>query len=147
MRRMSLALSFLAFATAAVAGADPETQIRASLARWVKDFNAGDLKAAARVWAPDLVGWAPEGQDDTYALEQEFAAKASGRPPSAAYALEIVEVMVSGDLAVVRDKWTETPRSDPSKSRTFRSFEVWRRQPDGSWKIARWIDGPIKEAK
>jgi hypothetical protein len=23
-----------------------------------------------------------------------------------------------------------------------RSFEVWRRQPDRAWKIARWISAP-----
>jgi hypothetical protein len=23
-----------------------------------------------------------------------------------------------------------------------RSFEVWRRQPDRTWKIARWISAP-----
>jgi steroid delta-isomerase len=143
-----LAILGMALATIAHAGpAEDEAQIRASLARWVTSFNSGDLKAAAEVWAPDLIGWAPEGQDDTYAGEKEFAARASGKPPGASYALEINEVMVSGDLAVVRDTWTETPRADPSKARTFRSFEVWRRQTGGSWKIARWIDGPFREVK
>ena len=126
--------------------AQDEAAIRSRLANWVKDFNAGDLKAAAQVWAPDLVGWAPEGGDDTYSREMEFASRAAGKPPATTYALEIDEVIVSGDLAVVRDTWTETPRAEPAKARRFRSFEVWRRQPDGSWKIARWIDGPIQPA-
>jgi steroid delta-isomerase len=150
MKRTGLTLVVLVVLTALAGGAgtkDPETRIRGSLAAWVKAFNSGDLKAAASVWAPDLAGWAPEGLDDTYALEQEYAAKDSGKPPSVIYSLEIVEVMVSGDMAVVRDKWTESLRENPSKARTFRSFEVWRRQPDGSWKIARWIDGPIKEVR
>jgi len=128
-----------------VAGRD-EAQIRAALAGWVQAFNSGDLKKAAEVWAPDLVGWSPEGTDDTYAVEKEYAAKGDGKLPGATYALTINEVIVSCDLAVVRDTWTETPRKDPSKSRTFRSFEVWRRQTDGAWKISRWIDGPISEA-
>ena len=126
--------------------AQDESVIRSRLAGWVKAFNAGDLKAAAQVWAPDLVGWAPEGEDDTYAREMEFASREAGKPPAATYALEINEVIVSGDLAVVRDTWTETPRAEPAKARRFRSFEAWRRQPDGSWKIARWIDGPIQTA-
>ena len=141
--------TLLVFAASSVSAspADDEAKIRAALARWVKSFNSGDLKAAAQVWAPDLDGWAPEGADDTFAQEQEYAAKASGKLPGATYALQINEVIVSGDLAVCRDTWTETPRADSAKARTFRSFEVWRRQPDGSWKIARWIDGPVKEAK
>jgi steroid delta-isomerase len=143
-----LAAAIFAVGAAARAGpSEDEARIRASLAGWVKAFNAGDLKAAAEVWAPDLVGWPPEGPDDTYAREREFAAKGAGRPPTVTYALEINEVLVSGDLAVVRDTWTETSRAEPSKSRTFRSFEVWRRQRDGSWKIVRWIDGPVREVK
>ena len=127
--------------------AEDEAQIRASLARWVASFNSGDLKAAAEVWAPDLLGWPPEGEDDTYAAEKAYAEKGGGKPPSATYALQINEVIVSGDLAVVRDTWTETPRAEPAKAQTFRSFEVWRRQPDGAWKISRWIDGPPNPAK
>lgn len=147
--RTGLAAAIVLAAGAAVrAGtSEDEAQIRASLARWVQAFNSGDLKTAAEVWAPDLIGWAPEGEDDTYALEHDFAARAQGKPPSTTYALEINEVMVSGDLAVVRDTWTETPRADPAKARVFRSFEVWRRQKDGSWKISRWIDGPPRPAK
>lgn len=140
------ATALRAAATRSSDQAEAEAKIRSSLAEWVQAFNSGDLKTAATIWAPDLVGWAPEGADDTYTREQEFAARVSGQSLSTTYALKIDEVIVSGDLAVVRDRWTETSRTDPAKARIFRSFEVWRRQPDGSWKIARWIDGPIREA-
>jgi ketosteroid isomerase-like protein len=62
--------------------------------------------------------------------------------------LTINEVIVDGSLAVVRDTWTQTTRQDsgPDKVATFRSYEVWRRQPNGTWKISRWIDGPMKPA-
>jgi ketosteroid isomerase-like protein len=132
-----------AFASAEAREApSPESQIRASLAGWVIAFNSGDYKAALKVWAPDLIGWAPEGSDDTYAREEKDALAAQGKQPTVLFTLEIVEVTVSGDMALVRDIWTETPRSDASKARRFRSFEIWRRQPDTSWKISRWIDGP-----
>jgi ketosteroid isomerase-like protein len=122
-----------------------EAQIRAALADWVKSFNAGDYARAATIWAPDLVGWYPGGADDTYAEEVERARRPRDPDaPRVEYALTIVEVMVSGDLAVVRDEWTETvaPRAPgaPTKRTTFRSYEVWRRQADASWRIARWID-------
>ena len=50
-----------------------EQQIRAALARWVEATNRGDYKTAFSVWAPDLIGWAPDGSDDSYAAEQKFA--------------------------------------------------------------------------
>jgi ketosteroid isomerase-like protein len=121
-----------------------EQQIRAALARWVEATNRGDYKTAFTVWAPDLIGWAPDGSDDSYSAEQKFAMRAA-QLPKTTYALVINEVIVDGSLAVVRDTWTQTTRSGAGadKRETFRSFEVWRRQPDASWKISRWIDGPL----
>jgi ketosteroid isomerase-like protein len=121
-----------------------EQQIRAALAQWVEAANRGDYKTAFNVWAPDLIGWTPEGDDDSYAGEQKFAMQPM-QPPKTTYTLTINEVIVDGSLAVVRDTWTQITRSDAGtdKREKFRSFEVWRRQPDASWKISRWIDGPL----
>lgn len=149
-RTMGALMAAAALAASGLAWGTPqedETAIRAELSTWVAAFNSGDLEKASKVWAPDLIGWPPEGPDDTYALEKKFAELSDRKPTSATYALEINEVLVDCDLAVVRDTWTETPRADPTKARTFRSFEVWRRQPDGIWRIARWIDGPYSPAK
>ena len=90
-----------------------------------------------------MVGWAPDGVDDDYQSEAE-SAKAPPLPPKTMYALTINEVIVDGSLAVVRDTWIETTKQDfgPDKVDTFRSYEVWRRQPDERWRISRWIDGP-----
>jgi ketosteroid isomerase-like protein len=131
----------------AVADAAAEKTIRAELAQWVEAANRGDYKSAFAVWAPDLIGWAPGGDDDTYAREQRYAAQPAGSP-QATYALTINEVIVDGSLAVVRDTWTQTTKAGGSEKReTFRSFEVWRRQADASWKISRWIDGPLQAAR
>ena len=157
MQRPSFLLLLVASAAACaahpphVASADQaradEAQIRASLAAWVQAFNGGDYARAATVWAPDLDGWSPDGPDDTYAAEQESTRRTPDpKAPRVEFALTVVEVIVSGDLAVVRDQWTQTvaPAGGAASKTTFRSFEVWRRQPDGSWKIARWIDGPTR---
>jgi len=134
-----------AYADPAPANGVAEKAIRASLAAWVEAANRGDYKAASVVWAPDLIGWPPEGPDDTFARESEYA-KLPVKPPQTTYALAINEVIVDGSIAVVRDTWTQTTRqaSAADKVETFRSFEVWRRQPDASWKISRWIDGPMQ---
>jgi len=141
-----LALAPLVHADSAADNAAAESQIRASLAQWVEAANRGDYKSAFSVWAPDLIGWAPDGADDTYAREQKFA-QLPAQPPTTTYALQINEVIVDGTLALVRDTWTQTTRAQPAdKVETFRSFEVWRRQTDGAWKISRWIDGPMHAA-
>jgi ketosteroid isomerase-like protein len=139
-----LAASCLAHADAASANAEAEKQIRAALAHWTAAANRGDYASAFSVWAPDLIGWAPAGADDSYEREAQYA-KLPQSPPKTTYALTINEVIVDGSIAVVRDTWTETAQQDsgPAKVNTFRSFEVWRRQPDQSWKISRWIDGPL----
>jgi len=129
-----LAIACVVHAVPAAPNAVAEQQIRSALAGWVEAANRGDYKTAAAIWAPDLIGWAPEGPDDTF--EREAAgAKLPVEPPSTTYALTINEVIVDGSLAVVRDTWTQTTRqSTGDKVSTFRSFEVWRRQPDRSWK-------------
>jgi ketosteroid isomerase-like protein len=141
-------LSLFAVASLAHAAADnaaAEKQIRSALSAWVQAANRGDYKAASSVWAPDLIGWAPSSPDDSYAREAQYA-KLPVKPPQTTYALKIDEVINDGSLAVVRDIWTQTTKQDsgPDKAETFRSFEVWRRQPDKTWKISRWIDGPLK---
>jgi ketosteroid isomerase-like protein len=122
-----------------------EKDIRAALAQWTEAANKGDMKAALSVWAPDLIGWPADGPDDTYPLEARYANQPQG-PLKTTYGLTINEVIVDGSLAVVRDTWTETTSQDssPDKVATFRSYEVWRRQSDKTWKISRWIDGPSK---
>jgi ketosteroid isomerase-like protein len=152
MNRLCLALILLvgagvARADAVADSAAAEKQIRAALAGWVEAANRGDYKAALDVWAPDLIGWSPDGPDDSYAREAAGAKGPSG-PVNTTYALTINEVIVDGSLAVVRDTWTQTTRQDSGRDKvaTFRSYEVWRCQPDSTWKISRWIDGPMKPA-
>jgi ketosteroid isomerase-like protein len=118
---------------------DDEAAIRARLAQWVQQYNAGDYAAAATIWAPGLVGTPGGGSPDiTYDREQANAKRASGTP-SEQFELQIDEVIVVADLAVVRDTWHAI---GPNTKATFRSQEVWERQTDGQWKISRWIDAP-----
>jgi ketosteroid isomerase-like protein len=151
--RHLLCIALMTAAPAAFGGASAsntlaETQIRSALADWVSAANRGDYKAALKVWAPDLIGWAPDGVDDTYQREAA-SAELPIQAPKTTYKLLINEVIVDGSLAVVRDTWIETTKreSGPEIVSQFRSYEVWRRQPDKTWKISRWIDGPVLPSK
>jgi steroid delta-isomerase len=120
-----------------------ETRIREALADWVKATDAGDRHRANQIWARDLIGYYPGQPDDTY--EREIAAESRPRGPSRAkISLSVIEVIVSGDLAVVHDVWRYhwlTP--NPTAADSIRGFEVWRKQADGSWKISRWLTAPF----
>ena len=123
--------------------------IRTALAAWVDAANREDWKAAARVWAPDLDGWYPGQPDETYEKEMKSAAHPRAGRPHTRYEVNIVEVLVSGRMAVVRDIWRFTTAADTRDSAVsvVRSYEVWKRQKDGQWKIARWISAPEPAAK
>jgi uncharacterized protein (TIGR02246 family) len=134
----------------ATAGAD-EAEIRAALHAWVEASNRGDVEAMSSIWAPDLVGWYPGMPDYTYEVamaQKKAAAEKPNQPPPARTEVDIVEVMLAGDMAVVRDIWTFTgTRPDKSTSTTkIKSYEVWARQPDKHWKISRWISAPELQA-
>src|SRR4029077_10389574 len=58
------------------------------------------------------------------------------------YSLAVHEILVSGDLAVCRLTWTlRITRNDMSGETASREqgMDVFRKQPDGSWKIIRYI--------
>jgi steroid delta-isomerase len=125
------------------AEAAAESTIRAKLAAWETAYNSGDRKTAFAIWAPDLVGWYPGIPDVTWQQEKDALDRPAPAAPQSRLHVQIVEVIVSGGLAVVRDIWTETPPAGSAAPATrIASFEVWRRQPDGDWKIARWISAP-----
>jgi steroid delta-isomerase len=148
--RAALAVAGVLVAVAARAGTPQaetavrvEATIRQKLAGWETAYNAGDRKKTFEIWAPDLVGWYPGIPDVTYAQEKAALDRPAPSGPQSTLHVQIVEVLVSGDLAVVRDIWTETPPpASAASATTIPSFEVWRRQPDGDWKIARWISAP-----
>jgi len=123
-----------------------EKQIRQSLADWMEATNHRQYDKANDVWAPGVVGWFPEaagfGMDEAYRVAG--VAKGSEKP-YATYELTIEEILVGSDLAVVRDIWRETIHfsgTDATAARSIKSFEVWKPQPDGKWRITRWISAP-----
>jgi ketosteroid isomerase-like protein len=125
---------------------DAEHQIRKALADWTDAANRRDSAKTRDVWAPGVVGWFP----DAPLFKDEEAGRVAGAPvgsgrPYSSFALTIDEVLVSGELAVVRDIWRETrhfPGAAATAAREIRSFEVWKPQPDGHWRIVRWISSP-----
>ena len=146
MYRGALILAFVvAGALAAPAFADAEADalaIRARLAAWVEAFNARDPEAACDLFAPDLRYAVPEVAEGTQATMCGNFRRVMSRtdtllrydPPA------IHEIIVEGDLAVVRLTWT-LHMTTLAGARTMREegMDVFRRQPDGRWSIARFV--------
>jgi ketosteroid isomerase-like protein len=120
-----------------------QAAIREALTKWTADFNARNTQGICSLFSPDLLydykGQPERNYRDICDLLQRSLTDQTTRYT---YALAINEILVSGDLAVVRLTWTLTiTRNDTPGEAVSREqgMDVFRKQPDGSWKIVRYI--------
>ena len=131
------------------AAAPAETAIRAALTAWTRQFNAGDADAVCGLFAPDLRydyrGYPERGFGEICALLQRSL---RDRTKTYSYSLQINEIIVAGDLAVVRLVWrlkiapaggAPVTGGAPITVSEEPGMDIFRKQPDGSWKIIRYI--------
>jgi uncharacterized protein (TIGR02246 family) len=121
-----------------------QNQIRVALEKWKLDFNAGDASQVCTLFAPDLISNFRGQPEDTYnSLCANMQAALTDPAKTYHYDLEIKEILVSGDLAVVRLVWTlkVRPKNNAASEATTREpgMDIFRRQSDGSWKISRYM--------
>ncbi|MGB8412288.1 MAG: nuclear transport factor 2 family protein [Candidatus Binatus sp.] len=119
-----------------------QDQIRAELEKWTRDFNSGDASEVCSLFAPDLISNFRGEPEDTYNSLCANLQMALADPAKAYhYDLEIKEIIVSGDVGVVRLVWTLKVRPKNGFEQTKREpgLDIFRRQPDGSWKISRYM--------
>lgn len=120
-----------------------EKAIRDALKRWTADFNARDASRICDLFAPDL------RYDFRGTPERDYAAMCSAlrralgdRSKTLTYSFDIKEIIVSGDMAIVRLVWTSR-LSRPDSGQVIETREpgldVFRRQPDGEWRISRYM--------
>lgn len=139
----AVGLAFL-FGLAGAAAATPaETAIRDALMTWARQFNAGNADAVCDLFAPDLRydyrGFPERGFDEICGLLRRSL---SDRTKNYSYSLEIKEVIVAGDLAVVRLVWRlkiVPVGAAEARGSEEPGIDIFRKHPDGSWKIIRYI--------
>jgi len=119
-----------------------EAAIRETLTQWTADFNARRADKVCDLFAPDLVAQFRGQPETSYAgLCDQLTRSLTDRDKSYHYSLAIKEILVSGDLAVVRLVWTlkvERPGA-PAVTTEETGMDIFRRQPDGRWRIVRFI--------
>jgi uncharacterized protein (TIGR02246 family) len=121
---------------------DAADQVRAVLAQWRDDFNAGEVEHLCDIFAPDLVVTYRGAADRGYAAFCRQLETAVADPAlELRYDLEIEEIIPAGDLVVARVIWTLTSSAAgaDAEAHVERGIDIFRRQPDGAWRIARFI--------
>ncbi len=137
-----LALTLLAPPVGAGTAQSAEEGIRAALVKWTQDFNAGKADAVCSLFSPqlryDFRGYPERGFADICARLKRSLADSGKRY---VYALDIREILVSGDIGVVRLVWTLTVTLGNGQTVTSvePGMDVFRREPDGTWKIIRYL--------
>lgn len=126
--------------------AEAAAAVRARLGAWVGQVKANDRAGMREVWAPDMVGWSPSAAvfSDSAAFAAAGLQPANRPAPRVTYEIAIDDLVAAGDVVVVHDLWTETRElgGDARVRRTIRGSELWRCQPDGRWRIARYVSAP-----
>jgi steroid delta-isomerase len=142
---MRSGLLSLAFVSSAAAQSDSTVQaaIRTALTQWMADFNAGNAEKVCGLFAPDLIAqYRGQPERDYQGLCDLLKRSLSDRSKTYAYSLVIKEILVAGDLAVVRLTWTlkVKPKDGTGEIASDEpGMDIFRRQGDGSWKISRYI--------
>jgi uncharacterized protein (TIGR02246 family) len=143
IRRCLLVLSCL-LATAVSARADPDADraaITARLQHWAAAFDAHDAAGIRDLFAPDLVAIVPGAIDGTRDSLCANLAALLARPDLQLHydAPEIREIIISGDIAIVRPIWTLTTRKGGEQYvATEAGIDIFKRQADGIWSIIRF---------
>ena len=120
--------------------------IRTALEDWTKDFNDKNTDKVCGLFAKDLIANYGDYPEISYeSICTQLKSSLTNKKLSYNYALNIQEIIVSGDLAVVKLIWTLVVSDYNGKSIETvkdRGIDIFKRQSDGSWKISRYIAYP-----
>ncbi|MPZ31841.1 MAG: SgcJ/EcaC family oxidoreductase [Rhodospirillales bacterium] len=128
---------------AAQSDAVAEKAIRDALSRWTADFNARDSTRICDLFAPDLrYDFRGSPERDYNAMCNLLRQALSDRSRKFTYSFDIKEIIVSGDIAIVRLVWTSRVTQEGSSQAAETKepgLDVFRLQPDGKWRIAHYM--------
>ena len=145
LHRAALVALILTASTMVTAHADEagdKAAITERLQRWTADFNSSDAIGVCDLFAPDLIYSIPEVAQGT---RETLCANLTGILAKSDVKLryanpDIQEIVVAGDVAVVRLTWTLTTEAAGGKDTTTEEgMDMFRRQADGRWSIARFV--------
>ena len=143
---LSVALVVLFYAPASADSTDAaQNEIRSALEKWRSAFNDRDEDRVCDLFAPDLIAnYQGQPERNYTSLCQLLQTSLADRERTYHYSLNINEVLVYGDLAVVRLIWTLEIEKDGASKEIIAepAVDIFRHQVDGSWKISRYLAYP-----
>jgi steroid delta-isomerase len=115
--------------------------IRGRLLGWAQAFNAREAAPVCDLFAEDLISVVPDAPDaGKREVCDHLALVLSREEIRLSYSVAIDEILVWGDHAAVRLDWTLTDAGvDPPATILERGIDLFRRDPDGAWRIIRFI--------
>jgi steroid delta-isomerase len=122
-----------------------ENEIRSAIENWRSVFNARDEEQVCDLFAPDLVANYQGEPERNYSSLCQMLRTALRNPDARyRYSVQINEIMVYGETAVVRLVWTLEIDQAGNLKQTIEepAVDIFRRQPDGGWRISRYLAYP-----
>jgi ketosteroid isomerase-like protein len=122
------------------------SSIRAAIERGARGFERAQPDSILAHYARDIILSYPGIPDQDYATLVRGYAELRDRPATvrATTTPTFDEILVDGNLAVVRLRWTTTIRSGTTattapveSTRYLRDLQVWRREANGEWRFFR----------
>lgn len=120
--------------------------VRRAFNKLVAAFDARDAKTIVSFFAEDAIVISPLQPDADYKTVSEGFLKEYSVQPKETTTVKanIEEIQVSGNLAFVRMMWFVERQSDKQIISRLKDLEIWQRQSDGSWKLARGLSFHLK---
>jgi uncharacterized protein (TIGR02246 family) len=122
--------------------ADAAVEIENALKQWMADFNAGRADKVCGLFAPDLRADFRGQPERGYGGLCDLLKKSlSDKDKTFSYGLDVKEILVFGDVAVVRLDWTLTVKDDAGHESTSvePGMDIFQKQADGTWRIVRYM--------
>lgn len=122
-----------------------DDEIRSAIENWRSAFNARDEDRVCDLFAPDVVAnYQGEPERDYSSLCEMLRAAVRDPYVTYRYSVEINEIVVYGETAVVRLVWALEIEKAGSPKQTIEepAVDIFHRQVDGGWKISRYLAYP-----
>lgn len=143
VRRAACAIVLLGGSIPVLAGGrdDGAQKIRAELDAWTQAYNARQSDKVCGIFSRDLRykfgPVADRGYSDVCTALRRLLGDTAQRSH---YTLDLQEILVDGDIAVVRLIWTLDESKQGSTVRSLEpGMDIFEHQKDGSWKIIRYL--------
>lgn len=119
---------------------EAKTEITNTLIKWQEDFNAKNIEGVCGMFARDLIANHAGVPEINYNAQcSQLRSSLTQTDKTYYYEPPLIEqVIVQGDLAIVRVIWTlKITSKNPSETRVdiAKSLDIFKRQKDGSWKL------------